>query len=177
MTSNGTGPTEVPDDATLLAAVARLWAQVDPPPADLVDGVLARLAAEDLELELLTLVTSARDDEALAGVRHLSDGPDSRDEPGAWSLEYDGPDFHVYVRLTRIEERHRLDGWVVPARPVTVELRTDGRDAAVSALVASTRADEHGRFELPDAPAGLSRLVFPAATTDGRPRVTPPFWI
>lgn len=172
MTSNGTGPTEVPDEATLLAAVARLWGQVDPPPADLVDGVLARLAAEDLELELLTLVASAHEDEALAGVRHLSDGPDAREETGAWSLEYDGPDFHVYVRLTRIEDRHRLDGWVVPARPVTVELRTEGRDLSVSAL-----ADEHGRFELPDAPAGLSRLVFPAATAGERPRVTPPFWI
>ena len=172
MTSNGTGPTEVPDEATLLAAVARLWAQVDPPPDDLVDGVLARLAAEDLELELLTLVGSAREDEALAGVRHLADGPDAREEPGAWSLEYDGPDFHVYVRLTRIEERHRLDGWVVPARPVRVELRTDGHDGARSTL-----ADEHGRFELPDAPAGLSRLVFPAVTAGERQRTTPPFWI
>jgi hypothetical protein len=37
------------DDDALLEAVARLWRQLDPPPEDLAHGVLARIAAEDLE--------------------------------------------------------------------------------------------------------------------------------
>ena len=76
--------------------------------------MLAAIAAEDLEFELLTLVEGA---DALAGVRHAA--PEDVEETGSWSLEYEGPDFHVYVRLSRVEGRHRLDGWVVPARPVT----------------------------------------------------------
>ena len=75
-----------PDDMTLLAAVSRLWQQVDPPPGDLADGVLARIAAEDLEFDLLTLVESS---DALAGVRSAAE-PSTDEEsepsaPGSWS--------------------------------------------------------------------------------------------
>ena len=134
--------------------------------------MLAAIAAEDLELELLTLVEGA---DGLAGVRHAA--PEDADETGAWSLEYEGPDFHVYVRLSRVEGRHRLDGWVVPARPVTVVLRTEGRDATTE-----TSADEFGRFEFPEAPAGVTRLGFTTPSTtesdpSAHPRITPPFWI
>lgn len=158
-----------PSDQELLAAVARAWELADPPPADLAEGVLARLAAEDLEFELLTLVES---DAALAGVRSGTMSVE-RDEVGSWSLEYAGPDYHVHVQLTRTEDRTRLDGWVVPARPLTVELRSeDGRSSAGATV------DEHGRFEFAQTPRGLSRLTFsaPPPSTD-RPRVTPPFWI
>jgi hypothetical protein len=161
-----------PDDATLLAAVARVWQQVDPPPADLAEGVLARLAAEDLEFDLLVLVES---EDALAGVRSApeADSVVPQDEAGAWSLEYAGADFNVYLRLTRIEDRTRLDGWVVPARPLTVRLLTEDQSVRQE-----TPIDEFGRFELADAPSGLARLSFidetPAAD---RPRITPPFWI
>lgn len=159
----GPGPT---DDATLLAAVARVWALADPPPSDLADGVLARLAAQDLEFELLTLVEGAG---AMDGVRHAA--PEG-EESGSWSLEYEGAGLRVYVHLTLVEGRHRLDGWVVPAQPLTVELRTEGHDEPVV-----TTADELGRFEVEDAPAGLSRLGFPPVAASERPRMTPPFWI
>jgi hypothetical protein len=160
-----------PDDATLIAAVGRLWQQVDPPPEDLTDGVLARIAAEDLEFDLLTLVES---ENALAGVRSAAESSeDASDEPGSWSLEYAHPDLRVYLQLNRIDERTRLDGWVVPARTLTVRLLAEGQDVPLE-----TAADEFGRFEFPTAPAGLARLLFidedPAAP---RPRITPPFWI
>lgn len=169
---DGSGTTRAPDDATLLAAIARLWQHVDPPPVDLADGVLAAIAAEDLEFELLTLVEGA---DGLAGVRHAA--PEDLEETGSWSLEYEGPDFHVYVRLSRVEGRRRLDGWVVPAVPVTVVLRTEGREATTQ-----TAADEFGRFEFPEAPSGVTRLGFTSpgttgADAPGRPRITPPFWI
>ncbi len=48
--------TSEPSDEQLLASVAELWQLADPPPVDLADGVLARLAVEDLEHELLVLV-------------------------------------------------------------------------------------------------------------------------
>lgn len=175
MTSHGTDRADGgggPDDASLLAAIARLWQQADPPPEGLAEGVLAAIAAEDLELELLTLVESA---DGLAGVRHAA--PEDGDEHGAWALEYEGPDFHVYLRLTRVEGAHRLDGWVVPAQTVTVLLRTQGRESAIEAT-----ADEFGRFEFAAAPAGLTRLGFDRPDTTGaaapaRSCITPPFWI
>jgi hypothetical protein len=157
-----------PDDATLLTAVAHVWQQMDPPPVDLAEGVLAAIAAEDLEFDLLTLVSS---DGALAGVRHAS--PEGRDDAGAWMLEYEGQDVRIYVRLTTIEDRRRLDGWVVPVRPLSVELRSEGHDEPLV-----TEVDEFGRFEFATASPGLSRLTFldPAGDT-ARPRITPPFWI
>jgi hypothetical protein len=161
-----TGPPAHPDDATLLTAIAEVWQQLDPPPVDLVDGVLAAIAAEDLEFELLTLVET---DGALTGVRHAApeDGPD-----GSWMLEYEGPDVRVYVRLTTIEDRKRLDGWVVPVKPLTVQLRADGQGEPSECEV-----DEFGRFEFPAAQPGLSRLTFLDAARSTKPRVTPPFWI
>jgi len=162
-----TGPPVEPDDATLLTAIARVWQQVDPPPVDLADGVLAAIAAEDLEFELLTLVET---NGALAGVRHAApeEGPDT----GAWMLEYEGPDVHIYVRLTKIEDRTRLDGWVVPVKRLTVQLRADGQDEPLVSEI-----DDFGRFEFPSAPAGLSRLTFIDDARGSKPRVTPPFWI
>jgi len=161
-------PAGHPSDATLLTAVGELWQLVDPPPVDLVDGVLAAIAAEDLEFDLLTLVSS---DGALAGVRHAA--PEERDGAGAWMLEYEGPDVRIYVRLNRIEDRTRVDGWVVPVRELTVQLSTDGHDEPIESTV-----DEFGRFEFASANPGLSRLTF-LDTSGGtaRPRVTPPFWI
>jgi len=162
-----TGPPAEPDDATLLTAIARVWQQVDPPPVDLVDGVLAAIAAEDLEFELLTLVETSG---SLAGVRHAA--PEDGHDTGAWMLEYEGPDVRIYVRLTKIEDRTRLDGWVVPVKPLSVQLRADGQDEP---LVSET--DEFGRFEFPSATPGLSRLTFIDEARGSKPRVTPPFWI
>ena len=158
-----------PSDAVLLAAVGRLWQQVDPPPGDHTDGVLARLAAEDHEFDLLTQVAT---DGELAGVRHA--GTEELDESGAWMLEYEGPDVRVYVRLNRIEDRVRVDGWVVPAKQLGVRLGTEeGEEEALE-----TVTDEFGRFEFASAPSGLSRLTFTdVAGGAARPRVTPPVWI
>src|SRR5680860_1324273 len=126
------------DDVTLLAAVGRLWQQVDPPPADLADGVLARIAAEDLEFDLLILVESQ---DALAGVRSSAATDDlvQREDTGSWSLEYAGSDFRVYLRLNRIDDHTRADGWVVPARPLTVRLLAEGREVPLE-----TTVDEYG---------------------------------
>ena len=155
-----------PDDATLLERIGQLWQLVDPPPDDLADGALARIAAEDLEFDLLVLVESA---DALAGVRSAVE---AGDDGGAWSLEYVGTDFNVYLRLSRIEGRNRLDGWVVPARRLTVRLLAED-----GSIAHETRLDEFGRFEIADAPGGLARITFLDETITDRPRITPPFWI
>ena len=157
-------------DDQLLEAVARLYAEYDPAPDDLADGVLARLAVEDLEdeYELLTLVES---DEALSGVRSTATLR-APDETGTWSLEYLGPGFRVQLRISRRGRQARLDGWVSPPQPMTVMLSSVLRKGGVL----EAQVSDSGRFEFPVAPAGACRMTF-VTESGGRPQATPPFWI
>jgi hypothetical protein len=157
-------------DDELLDQVARMWEKLDPPPADLADGVLARLAVQDLDYELLTLVES---DEELTGVRSAT-MPALRapDETGTWSLEYLGPGFRVQLRVSRRGRQARLDGWVSPPQPMTVMLSSVLRKGGVL----EAQVSDSGRFEFPIAPAGASRMTF-VTESGGRPQATPPFWI
>jgi hypothetical protein len=155
------------DDARLLADVARVWQLADPPPEGLVAGVLARIAAEDLELDLLTLVASSA---TPSGVRSAA-GPDADPrDAGTWTLEYAAADVRIHLTLTRSGDRTRLDGWVVPARPLTVRLVPPDTLSGPA-----TTVDEFGRFELTEVREGLARLVLLAE--GDRARITPPFWI
>ena len=155
-------------DDELLEQVARLWQTLDPPPADLADGVLARLAAQDLEYELLTLVEG---DEALAGVRSVT-ALRAPDETGTWSLEYLGPGFRVQLRVSRRGRLARLDGWVSPPQPMTVMLSSVLRKGGVL----EAQVSDSGRFEFPIAPSGACRMTF-VTESGGRPQATPPFWM
>lgn len=157
-------------DAALLDAIAGVYEALDPPPEDLAEGVLARIETNDLDAELLTLVEP---DQELAGIRSVT-MLRAPDEVGTWSLEYLGPGFRVQVRISRSHRQARLDGWVVPAQPMTVFLTSLGKRSTTH----ETRVGESGRFELPAAPTGACRLTFLAdAARDSRPLVTPPFWI
>ncbi|HET6152405.1 MAG TPA: hypothetical protein VFE15_05570 [Marmoricola sp.] len=161
---------ETPADAELLDQVSELWDLLDPPPDDLAEGVLARLETNDLDAELLTLVEW---DKELLGVRSVT-MLRAPDEVGTWSLEYLGPGFRVQVRISRTQRQARLDGWVVPAQPMTVFLTSMGGKKATTD---ETQVGESGRFEFPATPTGACRLTFVSDPSSTRPLVTPPFWI
>ena len=93
-------------------------------------------------------------------------------EIGAWSLEYLGPGFHVQLRIVRRNRQARLDGWMSPARPVTVLLASMLRKQ----VILETRVSDSGRFEFPIAPTGACRMSF-IVDEGGRPPATPPFWV
>lgn len=162
-------PTPSPTDEELLEMIAALLEEIDPAPEDLAEGVLARIDAEGLDAELLTLVEF---DKELAGVRSVT-MLRAPDEVGTWSLEYMGPGFRVQVRISRTARQARLDGWVVPARPMTVHLTGMGKRGETTEAVVG----ESGRFEFPATPTGACRLTFFTDTPNSRPQVTPPFWI
>jgi hypothetical protein len=163
-------PDETPDDAELLDRVGDLWDVLDPPPDDLAEGVLARIETNDLDAELLTLVEW---DKELLGVRSVT-MLRAPEEVGTWSLEYLGPGFRVQVRISRTQRQARLDGWVVPAQPMTVFLTSMGGKKAITD---ETQVGESGRFEFPVTPTGACRLTFVSDPSSTRPLVTPPFWI
>lgn len=162
--------TETPEDAALLDAIADLYEILDPPPDDLAEGVLARIETNDLDAELLTLVEW---DKELSGVRSVT-MLRAPEEVGTWSLEYLGPGFRVQVRISRGARQARLDGWVVPAQPMTVYLTSMGKNSTTE----QAGVNDTGRFEFPATPTGACRLTFVSDPSSGsRPLVTPPFWI
>lgn len=93
-------------------------------------------------------------------------------EIGTWSLEYLGPGFHVQLRILRRNRQARLDGWMSPARPITVLLASLLRKP----VILETRVSDSGRFEFPFAPTGACRMSF-IIDDAGRPPATPPFWV
>jgi hypothetical protein len=162
-------------DEELLRAVSLLYAERDPTPPDLADGVLALLAVQDLEAEyeLLTLVERV---DTRVGTRSGHE-PETSDTV---TLEFAGTTYRVLVRVTRADDDHRrLDGWVLPALPMRVFLGPPGDGLAHTRQ--SAYADRDGRFEFPSPMTGEVRLwVLPQ---HGRgdavvsPFVTPPFLV
>lgn len=165
---------EMPTDEQLMESIRDLWETADPPPPDLADGVLAALAADDLELEyeLMTLIDASG---LPAGVRGAAEAtPD-----GPWTLEYSSDTCHLLVRVSTVDGVRRLDGWVVPAVPMNVALAPGGAGSEVVAQ--ETRTDENGRFDIAAPGTGRARLSFTPLESDDpdapRPFATPPFLI
>ena len=181
-TPDSPGTPDVPDafgDEALMLEIRHLWESLDPPPGDLADGVLATLAAIDLEFEfeLLTLVEAH---DALAGTRSLTS---QMAEVGQWSLEFAGPDFRVLLRVGTAGDRRRIDGWVLPRMPMRIQVASA---SAGHPSYDGVEVDEHGRFEITNVSPGLSRLLFLPEPDDAGddptgqsrlPITTPPFWI
>jgi len=165
-------------DEQLLEAIAVLYAGLDPAPADLVDGVLARLAVEDLETEYELLTLVERVDHA-SGTRGRTEVAAPGDDTTV-ALEFAGTSYRVLVRISTVDGHRRLDGWVVPAVPLRVFLGPE-RDPVASTRQ-SAESDADGRFEFPAPATGRVRLWLTPQATDesGRPIapfVTPPFLI
>lgn len=176
--------TPLPSDEQLLAAVRELFDRLDPPPADLADGALARLGVEGLELEyeLLSLVDSG----ATSAVR----GPvDASDADESVTLEFASGSYRVLLRVDTLEPSstagtadRRVDGWVVPAVPMRVSLVPDPDDGGAPGPGLDTVPDAHGRFELTPVSRGRFRVwLHPQPAADGgstlHPFATLPFLI
>lgn len=163
-------------DDDLLRRVADAYAAHDPTPTDLTDGVLARLAVRDLEVEfeLFTLVQQV---DTRVGTRQ-GDEPETS---VTVALEFAGSSYRVLVRVSEGEQGgRRVDGWVVPALPLRVFLGPEGDDLAHTRQ--SAYADREGRFEFPTAMRGEVRLwLLPQGRREdpdtAPPFVTPPFLV
>jgi hypothetical protein len=127
-------------DAALFAQMRRMWQDVDPVPADLVDRMVATVAVEDLSREyaLLTLVEASQ----LSAVRGETDTA---------TLQFSDGKTSVLVHVTVTEDgARRIDGWV-DAAALAIRLSQGDREW-------STDPGEHGRFAFDSVPPGVSRL-------------------
>lgn len=155
MNATPTPPGTPTDDRDPLFATLRAaWQEWDPPPPDLVDTILVAIALDDLDAdyELLTLVN--RHDH-LAGTRHAPDAD-------RVLIEFRSAALTVLVRVSHeTGGAQRLDGWVTPATGGSVTVVQGGHSAM--AVI-----DSFGRFEVPGARPGLTRLLI-APHTDPAP--------
>jgi hypothetical protein len=144
-------------DEQLMSALRAMWRAADPEPADLIERMVAAVAADDVSREyaLLTLVedaTTAVRGDAETTILQFSDG-------------------RVTVLLhisTAAKGRRRIDGWVdAPAEAVTLE-NTD--------RFWTTEPSDQGRFAFDTVPPGLCRVRLTTTDDDGpREFATPHF--
>lgn len=130
---------DVTADAALFARMRRMWEQVDPAPAELVDRMVAAVAVADLgrEYALLTLVEGAS-----SAVRGESDTA---------TLQFSDGSTSVLLHVTATEDdRRRVDGWV-DASTLAVRLVRDEREW-------DAEPGAHGRFAFDGLAPGMARL-------------------
>lgn len=126
-------------DAALFARMRRMWEDVDPVPAGLVDQMVAAVAVEDLSREyaLLTLVEGS-----FAAVRGESDTA---------TLQFSDGTTSVLLHVTATEgPGRRVDGWV-DATALAIRLIQGDREW-------SAEPGEHGRFAFDEVTPGVARL-------------------
>lgn len=142
-----------------LDALAQMWRDRDPAPDCLAERVLVGLAMEriDEEYELLHLVDRSND---LAGTRRSSESP--------LSISFVSDDVSLLLRVSRLGDERRLDGWLAPPQVAQVTVRgVDGERHA--------RVDAYGRFEIATVPAGLVRVVVETVPDEAAPETTTVF--
>lgn len=128
-------------DEAVLKDVIAMYDAVDPVPSGLADRILFSVELDGIESELAQL----EDMVAPAG---------ARTEEEARTITFASRSLTVMVTPTPSGPgRFRLDGWAAPGAGLPVELRTATGSLHVT-------ADETGRFEFVDVPAGRLQFVF-----------------
>jgi hypothetical protein len=144
-------------DLAILAGLRDMHAIEDPPPPDLDTRVLFTLALDDLEDEVARLR-----DETLVG-------SEPRGALRSRTLSFESADLELMITVTGIGgDRVRVDGWVVPPAPRSVQLRLAGDEAGQVGTTKTARADTAGRFVFGSVRGGLAQLrVLPAPGVSG----------
>ena len=126
----------------LLNIVRDVYERHDPVPDHLVAAMqaAAAMAASDLDLELMELVEHSTE---LAGARGSS----------SYTLRFVHGDTDLLLRIAVDNGRSRVDGWIVPAEPMTIRALPGEEPTTHEAVVSDS-----GRFALTDLPVGLMRL-------------------
>jgi hypothetical protein len=143
-------------DATILDELAAVDALVDPPPADLDARVSFALALRHVDAEVARLSED------------LLVGSGARGAGQPRTITFDADRLTIMVTVVVVPGgRLRVDGWLAPAGPLRVELRTAERAGTFAAA-----ADDTGRFVVDGVPPGLAQLIV-HLPEPGRTVVTP----
>jgi hypothetical protein len=133
-------------DADILARVARIHARLDPPPADLLERVRFTIALEGIDVEVSRLAAEELVGSGARGVDRTR------------TVTFDSASLTIMVSVADAGARGvRIDGWLAPAAPLRVELRTGSHTAGASSR--SVMADDVGRFVFDGVAPGLAQLL------------------
>lgn len=126
----------------LLEIVRGVWERHDPVPDHLIATMraAAAVADSDLDLELMELVERSTE---LVGARGST----------SYTLRFVHGYTDLLLRIAVDNGRSRVDGWVVPAEPMTIRALPGEQPAAHEAVTSDS-----GRFSLTGLPVGLMRL-------------------
>jgi hypothetical protein len=126
----------------LLEIVREVYEQGDPVPEDLVPRMqaAAAVADSDLDLELMLLVERSTE---LVGARGST----------AYTLRFVHGKTDLLLRVAVEGGFSRVDGWVVPAEPMTVRAIPGEQPRSHDAVVSDS-----GRFVLNDLPVGQIQI-------------------
>lgn len=158
MTDSAAEPLDDLDQA-VMDRLARVQDALDPMPADLLDRVRFAMDLESLDVEV-------------ARYADLAVGAGVRDPEGVRTMSFEAETRSVMITVTPSRDGTvRLDGWVAPASPDVVEVRSPDGGAPLA-----TRCDEQGRFVVDGVRHGIVQVVVrPASGGGGRSVVTPGF--
>ena len=144
---------QVPPDGTeaedqlerdILDGLREIFERLDPMPPDLDELVLFALASRDLDAELARIVA----DELVR--------PGTRASGRVRSIRFELQGLELLVTVVEgATGRRRVDGWLAPPQPATVEARTPQAPQARP----HASADQSGRFALPDLGSGPTQFV------------------
>jgi hypothetical protein len=146
-------------DAAILNDIREMFQEADPMPADLPERIQFSLTLRHLEFEVARL--AAEEDQPTLAVRGV-------EQSRTITFESDSLTIMIRVDLGGTGTV-RIDGWLAPPYPRTIELRT-----AAESL--TTVADEGGRFVFTRVPHGSAQFVIraePGAADSGHGVVTP----
>ncbi len=144
-------------DLGLLDRVREMYQAADPMPEDLPERICFLLALRDLEVEVARLA---------AGQDLLASA--ARGTEQSRTITFDSDSLTIMIRIdANGDGTVRVDGWLAPAQPVGIELKTS---ASADALSASS--DEQGRFAFARVPRGTAQLMV-RPEGQGRSVVTP----
>jgi hypothetical protein len=148
------------DDA-ILGQLREVWTTLDRPPSDLDARVsfaidLANLDVEVARLQKETLV-----------------GPGVRAAERTRTITFDAPSLSLLVSIMVSDGGVRLDGWLVPAGQLRVELRTAPQDGEGQRVSYAVQADDAGRFAFSEVPHGLAQIIVYGVGDPSHTIVTP----
>ncbi|HET7474456.1 MAG TPA: carboxypeptidase regulatory-like domain-containing protein [Dermatophilaceae bacterium] len=146
-------------DVDILAELARIYQAADPMPDGLTDRLEFALALDEVYAEVAQLTRMSGDAALVRG---------ETTQTRAQTLTFSADSLTAMITLSTDGATIRIDGWLTPAAPVLVNLRTTARTV-------STVADATGRFAFDEVPAGLAQLTFQPEGEAGPSVITPAF--
>lgn len=128
------------DDA-ILGQLREAFGATDPPPADLDERSKFAIRLENLDFEVSRLYEDTLQGAAARAAERIR------------TITFEAE--RLTIMLTVVdpgEGQLRLEGWLAPAAPLRVVLRTPGRTTEAA-------ADQHGRFAFDQVSPGLTQLT------------------